>query len=402
MVLRFLHAADVLLDAPLQGIDALPRDAVDLVAQATLIAWERVIDAAVTHDVEAVLLTGNTFDAEAASLAADVVLRQGCERLAEKQIPLFVTPGPRDPIVAWDELPALPDNLTIFRSVRDEAVELTDRGRTIALIQPIGPWSEAPKPSGSSPPFSIGLWWETDADASQQSSANLLAPRVDVVCCRQDANTSGWLKPETKVQRQPSPQGMTAAHTGARGATLIEVDAQRRLSTRLLPLAPVRRARLKARLDAVRHRDDLCDQMLVEIEDLPVLPGEQLRLIDWEFHGSPASFERLELTDDAAREIAETLTQLTDQPGKLRYVHQAAPLWQSIADDAGAGDLSRDFLDYFQQRPPLDEAELRSLALELRKDAAATGPWERGLAQLDRQQVAQRAKLYGRRWFAGV
>jgi exonuclease SbcD len=402
MPLRLLHAADVWLDAPLRGIGTLPRDAVDIVAQATLIAWERLIDAAITHDVEALLLTGNTFDAATASLAADVALRQGCERLAEKQIPLFVTPGPFDPVSAWQEIPALPDNLTHFRSAREEGVELTDRGRTLVVIQPVGPWSDAQKSSGAARPLSVGLWWEGEAGTPTPAATNPLSVNLDLVCCRQEANTAGWFRTETQVQRQSSPQGMTAAQTGPRGATLIEADGQRKLTTRLLPLAPVRRERLPARLDPVRHRDDLCDQMLVELEDLPAIPGEQLRLIDWVFTGSPASFKRLELNDETAREIAETLTGLTDQPGKLRYVHQAVPLWLGAVEESQMSELWRDYLELLDQRPALDAEELKRLATELRPEAAASGAWERGLQQLDPPQIAQRARRYGRRWFAGV
>jgi hypothetical protein len=400
MVLRLLHAADALLDAPLQGIGTTPRDAVDLVAQATLIAWDRVVDAAITHNVDAVLLTGNTFDAAVGSLAADVALRQGCERLAEKEIPLFITPGPLDPVEAWDEIPALPDNVVLFRSVREDAVELTDHGRTLCLIQPIGPWSEPErKTPAASRPFSAGLWWD---EGDPPPALHPLAALPDVICCRQDAVTAGWLKSESQVHRQTSPQGMTGTHTGPRGATLIEVDAQRRFTTRLLPLAPLRRDRLQARLDAVRHRDDLCDQMLAVIEELPVVPGEQLRLIDWAFTGTADAFHRLEFDDDAARDVVEMLNQITDQPGKLRYIHQPVPLWQGAVDPGQMSELWREYLDMLQQRPAPDESELRRLATELRPDAAASGAWERGLQTLDPAHIVDRAQKYGRRWFAVV
>jgi len=54
------------------------------------------------------------------------------------------------------------------------------------------------------------------------------------------------------------------------------------------------------------------------------------------------------------------------------------------------------------QRAGTDDTELRRLAAELRPEAAASGPWERGLAQLDPTAIVQRARLYGQRWFAGV
>uniref|UniRef100_A0A7C4QRE8 Calcineurin-like phosphoesterase domain-containing protein n=1 Tax=Schlesneria paludicola TaxID=360056 RepID=A0A7C4QRE8_9PLAN len=406
MPLRLLHAADVLLDTPLQGIGPVPRDAIDLVAQATLIAWERAVEAASTHDVDALLLTGNTFAAAEGSLAADVALRQGCERLAEAQIPVFVVPGPLDPVAAWDELPKLPENVTVFRSLREEPVELTDRGRTLALIQPVGPWSESlangSKQPAASRPFSVGLWWEGGDGSPTQPPVNLLAPLVDVVCCREEALTTGWLKPETQVQRQSSPQGMTSAQTGPKGVTLIEVDPQRRFTCRLLPLAPVRRERLRVRLDGVRHRDDLCDQMLVELEELPAIPGEQLRLIDWEFSGSPSTSDRCAWTEESLQEAVDTLNQLTDQPGRLRYLHQLTPLWQVRDDSEPANDLWRDYLDMLEQRSSLNRAEIERLLTESRPDLSAKGVWERGLQHVDPRQVWERARRYGRRWFASV
>lgn len=405
MALRFLHAADVLLDVPLRGIGNLPRDALDMVAQATLVAWERVVEAAITHDVTAVLLTGNTFSADESSLAADVALRQGSERLVEAEIPLFIVPGPQDPLLAWDELPKLPDQVTIFRSLREEPVELTERGRTLAIIQPVGPWSESPghasKQASPSRPFHVGLWWDGIDGLPSHPGVHLLTPDVDLVCCRQDAQTAGWLKPETPVQRQPSPQGMTPQQTGMRGVTLIEVDSQRRFASRLLPLAPVRRERLRVRMEGARHRDDLCDRMLLELEELPVAPGELLRVIDWEFSGLPTAdfLESLEVT---LQEALETLQQLTDQPGRLRYVHQRVPDWQIHENVEPSNELWRDYLEILQQRAGLERADLERLLTELRPDLSAKGAWERGLQQVDPHRVWERTRQLGQSWFSGV
>lgn len=405
MALRFLHAADVLLDVPLQGIGNLPRDAVDLVAQATLLAWERVVEAAITHDVAAVLLTGNTFSADESSLAADVALRQGSERLVEAEIPLFIVPGPLDPVSAWDELPKLPDQVTIFRSLREEPVELTERGHTLAFIQPVGPWSEslshASKQATPSRPFRVGLWWEGIDSLPSHPGVHLLAPDLDLVCCRQEAQIAGWLKPETPVQRQSSPQGMTSQQTGLRGATLIEVDSQRRFTSRLLPLAPVRRERLRVRLEGVRHRDDLCDRMLLELEELPAAPGELLRLIDWEFSGFPAA-DLQEPSEVIIQEALETLHQLTDQPGRLRYMHQRVPDWQIHEDIEPSNELWRDYQEMLEQRARFERADLERLLTELRPDLSAKAAWERGLQQVDPQRVWERARQSGKRWFSGV
>lgn len=414
MALRLLHAASIQLDVPLSGVGPAPRDLYDLLATATLTAWDRLVEAAVTHDVDAVALTSDTFDAEEGSLAADVALRHGCERLAEREIPVFVTPGSCDPVSAWDEIPYLPDNVTVFESPWDAAVELTDRSRTLGVLLPVSAATDVPPPElerlragkkATEPrPFTVGLLWESAGAAV--STPVPPSPRfasLDLLLCSQHAAATPLPLTEGQIHRQGSPQGTSPADTGIRGATLIEIDNVRKLTTRLLPLAPVRRERLTARLDAVRHRDDLYDHMLARVEELPVLPGEQLRLIEWVFDGTSAAWKRLALDEAALAEVAETLTQLTDQPNKLRTLHHAAPMWLGPVDEDQIGELWRDYLNLFDQRVPIDAAELRRLALELRpKQALPEGLWERWLQQLSPQEVARRARGYGRRWFAGA
>lgn len=415
MAMRLLHAASVQLDVPLHGVGTVPRDMVDLVSAATLTAWDRIVDAAVTHDVDALLLTGDTFDAEIGSLAADVALRQGCEKLAEREIAVFVVPGPRDPLSAWQEIPFLPDNVTVFDSEADAPVELTDRGKTKWVILPVSAGDDAtppeldklrlPKKSATDHrAVTVGMLWEADGTAvtGAMASSTRLAS-LDLLLCSDRAGSSSRTLSEAQIRRQGSPQGMTPFETGPRGATLIEVDASRKISTRLLPLAPIRRERLTARLEGVRNRDDLCDQMLAKLEELPVMPGEELRLVEWLFEGSSPSWKRLDLDEAALDTIADSLTELTDQPGKLRSLHRAAPLWQDPVDDSQMNELWRDYLSIFDGQPVLDAAELRRLAMELRpQQAVPDGVWERWLQHVSPQEVARRTRGFGRRWFAGA
>lgn len=415
--LRFLHAAGVQLDCPVRQLGTVPRDTLDLLAAATLTAWERLIDAAVTQGVDGLFLTGDTFDAEAGSLAADVALRQGLERLAEHEIPAFVIPGRLDPLAAWSELPSLPDNVTVFDSAWDAAVDLTDGGRTIAVIQPVSAETDVSPPEldrlrlsgrskpGARPP-SIGLLWDSHDEASaitpETEAADPRFAAMNVLLCRDSADNAKLPLTDAKILRQSAPQGMTLAETGSHGATLLQFDPSGQLTTKPLTLGPIRRERLIVRLDLARRRDDIADQMLAQLEELPVFPGEQMRLIEWVFAGSDAAWQRLDITEAAAEEAVQTLLELTDQPGRLRYGHQVAPLWQG-ADEREQGELWRDYLSLFDQRPAATADELRSVAMELRPNVTgATGAWERWLGQLDPKAVAARSRQYGRRWFAGV
>lgn len=416
-MVKFLHADSVQLDMPLRGVGKLPRDAVDLVASATLIAWERLIDAAVTHGVDALLLTGDTFDAASESLAADVALRQGFERLLEHEIPVFVVPGRLDPVSAWQQIPALPENVTYFDSPWDAAVDLTDHGRLLARLLPVSSATDVSPPelqrlqaqaksardAGS---ISVGLLWhahDPDMEEEQPAADERRFAALNLLCCGSDVDDVYLPITDGVVHRQSAPQGMTIDEIGPRGAMLLQFDAQRQLSRRLIALGPVRRERLTVQLETARHRDELCEQMLAQLEDMPSLPGEQMRLIRWSFAGPAAARKRLAFEESAAAEVLETLTGLTDQPGGLRYLHEAVPLWQDQAVSAELGELWREYLELFDDLPPLTHDELMRLAQELRpQQALPSGAWEKWLQQLDPQAVKQRARKYARKWFAGA
>lgn len=412
--LKLLHAADVLLDVPPRGIGLVPRDLVESIAGATLTAWERLADAAILHGVDAVLLNGNTFDANSESLAADVALRQGLDRLDEHEIPVFVVPGERDPVAAWQQIPSLPENVTLFDSAWDAPADLTDNKRLLARILPVSSRTDVAPPElerlqgdirREAGLITIGMLWDAGLGeaATEPGEPTRRFASLSALVCRADTPDERLPLTEGHVHRQTSPQGMTADATGPRGATLLQFDGPQKISKRFLPLAPLRRERLTARLDSARHRDELCEQMLAALEEIPAIPGEQVRILSWSFAGGPESRRRLDWSAAAAAEVLETLTGLTDQPGGLRYVHEALPLWIDQSVPQELGELWRDYLEYFDERPAVTLDELKALATELRPQLAVPqGQWERWLQQLDPSVVQQRARRYARKWFAGT
>jgi DNA repair protein SbcD/Mre11 len=414
---KLLHAAGVQLDVPLRSVGKVPREIAELLSSATLVAWERLVDAAIAQGVDGLLLTGNTFDAESDSLAADVALRQGCERLLEHEIPVFVTPGRLDPLAAWQQIPALPDNVTLFDSPWDAAVDLTDHGKLLARLMPVAAQTATSstelarlqsqaKSARDSGGVSVGLLWDgphlADDEVETAATGDRRYASLHVLCCGAEVAESELPVTEGVIQRQASPQGMTSDDVGPRGATLLHFDGQRQLSKRFVALGPVRRERLTMRLDSARHRDELCEQMLAALEELATMPGEQVRIIRWAFAGTAESRSRLQFNDAAMNEVLETVTGLTDQAGGLRYLHEPIPLWQDLTVPAELGELWREYLEYFDEHPPVSAEQLRALAMELRPQQATTGgTWERWLATIDPQGVQQRARKYARKWFGG-
>ena len=123
---RFIHAANIRLDVPVsvQTSETLTDELRFAFEDATLFAFEEVIDASIRHDVDFLLLSGNVFIEADRSLRARLALLKGVNRLAEHKIQVFVLPGDSDPPEAWRAIPEMPDNVIVCYSSNPEPEEL--------------------------------------------------------------------------------------------------------------------------------------------------------------------------------------------------------------------------------------------------------------------------------------
>src|SRR5271167_2873329 len=114
--LRFLHAADAHLDQAIGEIPRLPPRLASIVQDATRAAFDRCIALAIDHEVDFVLLAGNTFVEGDQSLSARLSLLDAFEQLDRAGIGALILPGPLDSLEAWRRISDLPDNVTLLAS----------------------------------------------------------------------------------------------------------------------------------------------------------------------------------------------------------------------------------------------------------------------------------------------
>lgn len=123
--IRFLHTADLHLGSPLKSIGAVSDAVRGHLQNATFRALERIIDAALLHEVDFVVFAGDVFDADSRSIRGNQVLVEQLARLEKKKISAFLIGGNHDPVTAFhQESLTLPSNVTVFPSeeVRQEIV----------------------------------------------------------------------------------------------------------------------------------------------------------------------------------------------------------------------------------------------------------------------------------------
>ena len=384
--LRLLHAANLQLDCPLQHVAGLHDDARDIIDIATLTAFDRLVSLAIERDVDALLITGNSFDASVASLPAEVALRNGFERLDERQIPVFVTPGKLDPASAWLELPALPENVTLLTDLEPFELDNLFESRANNVLDR---------------PFVVGLLLPDRPSVRNAPSSRFAA--LDWLACSVSEATSELPLTDAIVNAQAGPQGMSFEETGPRGAMLLEVDAQRRIKQTLIPLAPVRWERITQSLDGVRNRDDLLERMLAAVERLSDLPGELLRFIDWKLDRTSGEANGWE-ADAAVTELSAALTQLTDQPEGLRYVHRVRPLDPDLSlIESGHRELLTEYLLALDRRSPVTRPAMTKWLTDGRvANTLKAGRWESWSDAVEPATVASQAQQLGWDWFTAM
>jgi hypothetical protein len=411
--LRLLHAANLQLDCPLRGVGHLNDETREIVDAATLVAFDRLIAVAIDKDVDGLLITGNTFDADYASLAADVALREGFARLAERHIPVFVTPGELDPIAAWQELPRLPDNVTVFADINDAPVDLTDHGHLLSTLFPVTA-DTAIEPeeltnilrgrtnSKGDRPFIVGLLIGDRTIGKRKVNPAQFAA-LDWLVCAAGTDTDSLPLTDGHVHAQKSPQGVTIAETGVHGATLLEVDSHRKTRQTLIPLAPVRWERLVQPIDHVKGRDEMLERMLAQLERLPNLKGELVRIVDWTLDRTSGEANGWEL-DAASQELATALTELSDQPDGLRYVHRVNALEPDLTlVEPGHREVLTEFLLAIGRRAPTNHEAFAKWVADARvDDVLKVGRWEHWMESTSMEQVTERAQQLGWKWFATI
>ncbi|QED47123.1 metallophosphoesterase family protein [Cytobacillus dafuensis] len=110
----FIHAADLHLDSPMVGLNHLPKSLFKKLQESTFEALTKIVDSALIHQVDFVIFAGDLFDGEDRSIRAQIRFRKEMERLAEKNISVYVIHGNHDHMEGnWTQI-SMPDNVHIF------------------------------------------------------------------------------------------------------------------------------------------------------------------------------------------------------------------------------------------------------------------------------------------------
>ena len=116
---RFIHAADLHLDSPLQGLEAHDSAPSDILRGATRRAFENLVELAIDEGVDFIVVTGDVYDGDWKDYSTGLFFRRQMGRLFDKNIPVYLIAGNHDAASVISKKLSLPENVHVFFHTND-------------------------------------------------------------------------------------------------------------------------------------------------------------------------------------------------------------------------------------------------------------------------------------------
>jgi len=427
----FVHAADLHLDAPVSGVGRTPPHLVEAIRDASLTAWQRLVQLTLDRDAAFLLLAGDICEGLDAGLRGQHQFRQGLETLSARGIQVFMVLGDRDNTEEWSALWPLPPGVAMFGTQAVESKTVERSGQRLATVHGISQ-SPSNRNENLARQFSAIHADSNQADAKHADAKQAEGLRIgllhctlndqpdEVECSRcsvEDLARAGmqyWAlghahrhhvieecEAGALIVYAGTTQGrsISVAEQGPKGAIVVEVEEDLRMSVELVPLDVVRFAMCEISIDAIRDIEALRDALLERSTELRASHDDRDVIVRVRLLGGGPLIAELA----KPRATHELLKELRDEADQERPVvwWDRIDIHTSLANDEETlrrrGDFASELLQRAQQiavNPPLSASLLEQDAdplarLDLQRfQLEAVKPDERGPIVRDAARLA--------------
>lgn len=129
--MRFIHAADIHLDSPLNGLSVYPDAPADQLRSATRDAFTVLIDRAIEEAVDFIVIAGDLYDGSWRDYNTGIFFCKEMGRLKRAGIPVYLLFGNHDAESEMTKRLELPDNVHTFSANKPETLKVD--GLAVAL-----------------------------------------------------------------------------------------------------------------------------------------------------------------------------------------------------------------------------------------------------------------------------
>lgn len=309
--MKFLHVADLHLDSPLRTQAA--RDSVmgAHLRAASRQVLARLVDAAVSEGVDAVLFAGDTFDSGVADVASRAALATELSRLARSGIPALLIQGNHDALLDLDRYGPVSDALTVLTpdapTFRIGDACIHGMGFTAKhMAESLLPRYPQPDPGR----WNIGLM-HTSLDGAAGHDQYAPCALADMIGHGYDYWALGHIHKRsvheaegTLVVMPGIPQGRSIRETDGGSATLVEIDLQG-VRAREIPLELLRFTQLLVDFSGVADQAGRDARLRMALE---AVAGDDVMIaVRLDAAGSPAELGDPRMLEAQAREAAEAV-----------------------------------------------------------------------------------------------
>lgn len=252
--MRFLHAADVHLDTPFAGRSSQLRIRL---RDASREALCRLVDLALSEEVDALILAGDLFDGDRVTFQTEQFLIDQFQRLNAARIPVVYATGNHDPGTPRGRAEQLewPSNVTIVSGAEPVCVSVTDGGgEVIGRITAVGHATASesrdlsqgfPKPTGDVPEIAVLHTQVGSASATDGHGSYAPSTLEGLTSSGYDYWALGHVHLRQSLSDVPAvhypgnTQGRNPKEEGPKGALLVQVEKGVAPEVEFRELAPV-------------------------------------------------------------------------------------------------------------------------------------------------------------------
>jgi len=272
---KFLHAADLHLDSPLRGLERYEGAPVEQLRGASRRAMENLVDLCLAEAVDFVLLAGDLYDGDWKDYSTALFFAAQVSRLRQAEIPVLWVRGNHDAASRMTKHLRLPDNSVEFPSSQPTTRVLDELGvavhgqsfATAAVQDDLA--VTYPEPVAGA--FNVGLLHTSVT--GRPGHAPYAPCRLETLVGKgYDYWALGHVHAREVLCEQPlvlfpgNLQGRHARETGAKGATLVEVEGGKPVAVHRT-LDVVRWARIEVDASECASADDVVDVARAGLED---------------------------------------------------------------------------------------------------------------------------------------
>lgn len=126
--MKFLHCSDLHIDSPLLGLERYEGAPVEAMRAAPRGALKNIVDLAIEHEVDLVVIAGDIFDGDWKDFNAGLFFTTQLTRLAAKNIPVVLIKGNHDAMSEITKSLRVPGNVTVLNHKKPQTKHFENIG----------------------------------------------------------------------------------------------------------------------------------------------------------------------------------------------------------------------------------------------------------------------------------